>query len=92
MVICYVKISIITLSNTLADICGQGEKKMNCHRFICTSLLSSGYCQIIVIDFLFQVDNGKHFDTLHTSQETEQVSETILEKENKVANKSKLQN
>ena len=36
-----------------------------------------------MIDFLFQVDNGKHFDTLHTSQETEQVSGTILEKENK---------
>ena len=30
-----------------------------------------------MIDFLFQVDNGKHFDTLHTSQETEQVSGSI---------------
>ena len=45
-----------------------------------------------MIGFLFQIDNGKHSDSLHTSQETEQVSETILEKENKVANKSKLQN
>ena len=34
-----------------------------------------------MIDFLFEVDNGKHFDSLHASQETEQVSTTILEKE-----------
>ena len=44
-------------------------------------LLFPGYCQTIVIGFLFQIDNGKHFDSLHASQETEQVSETILEKE-----------
>ena len=44
-------------------------------------LLVPGYpCQIKVIDFSFQIDNGKHSDSLHTSQETEQVSETILEK------------
>ena len=34
-----------------------------------------------MIGFLFQIDNGKHFDSLHASQETEQVSETILERE-----------